>query len=48
MLEVQTLKLTVGEMFTPDAPEVEKGEPTATFLSALEGTDTMMKYLVVW
>jgi len=26
MLEVQTLKLTMGEMFTPDASEVEEEE----------------------
>ena len=53
MLEVQIPKLTMGEMFTPDASEVEEEDDSekrgtsSNFLTALEDTDTTMKYLVV-
>jgi hypothetical protein len=42
----------MGEMFTPDASEVEEEDDSgkrgtsSNFLLTFEGTDTMMKYLV--
>jgi hypothetical protein len=51
MCEVQTLEQMVYEKFSSDVSEGEeedggKGEHPATFSSALEGMDTMRKYLL--
>jgi hypothetical protein len=50
--EVQTLEQVMDEKFTSGVSEEEeevdggKSEPPATFLSALEGIDTVRKYLM--